>query len=86
MGILGWLDSEGRCEVGGLDFQKELGKLMGRQPLTITPMMYYGRPLLAGTEGMRTDDIWVHMHDKMTSFKDIPAALLGTIMPGRKSE
>jgi len=67
----------------GLTFQKELGKLMGRQPISITPLTYYGKPLVAGLEGMRTDDIWVHLHDSITSIKDLPYELIaGTFKPG----
>jgi len=68
----------------GLTYQKELGKLLGRQPITITPLTYQGKPLVAGLEGMRTDDIWVHMHDTICTIKDIPYRLIaGGFNPSR---
>lgn len=60
----------------GLTFQKEFGRLMGRQPIIITPLSYAGRPLLAGVEGMRTDNMWVHTIDSISSVSDIPRSLI----------
>jgi len=68
--IIGWTIFDVARSVG-LTYNKELGKLIGRQPINITPLMYYGQPLLAGLEGMRTDDMWVHLHDSVASVNDV---------------
>lgn len=67
----------------GLTFEKEIGKLMGRQPIVITPLCFAGKPLVAGLEGMRTDDIWVHLVDSVSSLSDLPYMMVSQIFKPR---
>jgi hypothetical protein len=61
----------------GTTYNKELGMLMGRQSINIVPLTYAGLPLTAGTEGWRTDDMWVHIQDNISSIKDLPQYFAG---------
>ena len=56
----------------GLTMKKELGTMLGRQPITITPLMVGGEPFVAGLEGMRMDNIYVCTKDKLTSLRQFP--------------
>jgi hypothetical protein len=61
----------------GLTVKKEVGRMLGRQPITISPLMYDGEPLVAGLEGMRTDTIHVHMKETIKDYGSMAKYYMG---------